>query len=87
MTAAPAPAEVVVDGPSVYDGLCKTCHEAGVAGAPIKGSEQMAARLDEKGLDMLVQNAINGLNAMPPRGGNPSLTDEQIRAAVEFMLP
>jgi cytochrome c5 len=76
-----------VDGPSVYDGLCKTCHEAGVAGAPIKGSEQMAARLDEKGLDMLVQNAINGLNAMPPRGGNPSLTDEQIRAAVEFMLP
>lgn len=85
--AAPAPEEVVVDGPSVYDGLCKTCHDTGVAEAPIKGSEQMAARLDEKGLDMLVQNAINGLNAMPPRGGNPSLTDEQIRAAVEFMLP
>jgi cytochrome c5 len=34
-----------------------------------------------------VSNAINGLNAMPPRGGNPTLTDEQIRAAVEFMLP
>jgi cytochrome c5 len=78
--------EVVVDGPTVYGGLCQTCHDAGVAGAPIKGSDVMAARLAEKGLDMLVQNAINGLNAMPARGGNPALTDEQIRVAVEFML-
>jgi cytochrome c5 len=86
--AAAAPAEeVVVDGPTVYGGLCMTCHDAGVAGAPIKGSDQMAERLASKGLDMLVQNAINGINAMPPRGGNPSLTDEQIRVAVEFMLP
>ena len=80
-------AEVVVDGPTVYGGLCMTCHDTGVADAPIKGSEAMAARLAEKGLDMLVSNAINGLNAMPPRGGNPALTDEQIRVAVEFMLP
>lgn len=77
----------VVDGAAVYGGLCKTCHEAGVAGAPITGSDQMAARLAEKGAETLVQNAINGLNAMPPRGGNPTLTDEQIKAAVEFMLP
>jgi cytochrome c5 len=88
VTALPAPSEdVVVNGESVYAGLCKTCHEAGVAGAPIADSEQMSARLEEKGLDTLVANAINGLNAMPPRGGNPTLTDEQIRAAVEFMLP
>ena len=86
VAAAPS-ADVVVDGSAVYSGLCKTCHEAGVAGAPITGSDQMAARLDEKGLDTLVSHAINGLNAMPPRGGNPTLTDEQIRAAVEFMLP
>ena len=85
--AAPAAAvEVVVNGEEVYGGLCKTCHDAGVAGAPIPGSELMAARLDEKGIDGLVANAINGLNAMPPRGGNPALTDEQIQAAVEFML-
>jgi len=86
VAAAPS-TEVVVDGGAVYSGLCKTCHEAGVAGAPIAGSDQMAARLDEKGLDTLVSHAIDGLNAMPPRGGNPTLTDEQIRAAVEFMLP
>ena len=88
VAALPAPSEdMVVDGESVYAGLCKTCHDAGVAGAPISKSDQMAVRLDEKGLDTLVANAINGLNAMPPRGGNPTLTDEQIRMAVEFMLP
>ena len=78
--------ELVIDGPAVYDGLCKTCHATGVAGAPIPGSDQLAARFAERGLDGLVQNAINGLNAMPARGGNPSLTDAQIQAAVEFML-
>jgi cytochrome c5 len=78
--------EAAVNGSEVYGGLCKTCHDAGVAGAPIPGSDLMAAREAERGLDGLVQNVINGLNVMPPRGGNPSLTDEQIQAAVEFML-
>lgn len=89
-TAAPAPAQSAdaeVNGEEVYNGLCMTCHAAGVAGAPITGSDQMAQRLSEKGMDTLVANAINGLNVMPPRGGNPGLSDEQLRAAVEFMLP
>jgi cytochrome c5 len=85
--AAGAAGSAAADGAAVYAGLCKVCHEAGVAGAPVAESEQMTARLDEKGLDGLVASALNGLNAMPPRGGNPALTDEQIRAAVEFMLP
>ncbi len=90
---APAPAEVqaatapAVDGEKVYNGLCVGCHAAGVAGAPIAGSEQMGQRLSEKGIDTLVKHAIEGFNVMPPRGGNPGLTDEQIRAAIEFMLP
>ncbi len=85
--ASPAATEdAVVDGAAVYNGLCVSCHAAAVAGAPIPGSEQFAAREAERGLDGLVQNAINGLNAMPARGGNPSLTDAQIQAAVEFML-
>jgi cytochrome c5 len=84
--AAPA-GDTAADGAQVYGGLCKACHDAGVAGAPISGSEQMVERLTAKGLEGLVGNAINGFNTMPPRGGNPSLTDEQIQAAVEFMLP
>jgi cytochrome c5 len=42
--------------------------------------------LAEKGIDGLVASAINGLNVMPPRGGRPDLSDQQIKAAVEFML-
>ena len=91
--AQPAPAEAAaeggagaIDGGQVYNSLCMTCHDAGVAGAPIKGSEDMAQRASEKGLDTLVSNAINGINVMPPKGGNLSLSDEEVRAAVEFML-
>jgi cytochrome c5 len=85
--AKPAPAsDAPVDGEAVYNGLCVTCHSAGVAGAPIPGSSQFKERLDAKGEEGLISSVINGLNAMPPRGGNPSLTDEQIKAAVEFML-
>ena len=84
--AEPAPAVTgEVNGETVYNGLCMACHGAGVSGAPIPGSDDLVARLDERGLEGLINNAINGLNAMPARGGNPALTDEQIRAAVEFM--
>ena len=71
----------------IYKGVCASCHDTGVLNAPKMGNAgDWGARLD-KGIDTLVDHAINGFNAMPPRGGNPSLTDEQIRAAVEFMLP
>ena len=86
-TASAQSAAAEMDGEQVYNGSCVTCHEAGVADAPIPGSDQMTQRLIEKGIDTLVMNAIDGINVMPPRGGNPGLTDEQIRAAVEFMLP
>jgi cytochrome c5 len=89
IAAAPAMAEAAgdIDGAAVYGGLCMSCHDAGVAGAPMKGSDMMAQRLEEKGLEMLVSNAINGIGIMPARGGNPALTDDEIRAAVEYMLP
>jgi len=84
--AAPESGAEAIDGGQVYNSLCMTCHDAGVAAAPIKGSEDLAQRASEKGVDTLVTNAINGINVMPPKGGNLSLTDEQMRAAVEFML-
>lgn len=84
--AAPAADAGPKDGATVYGGLCMSCHDAGVAGAPITGSDLLAQRLEEKGLETLVSNAINGINIMPPKGGNPALSDEEVRAAVEFML-
>ena len=45
----------------------------------------MAQRLAEKSLDGLVSSAVNGLNVMPPKGGRPDLSEDDIRAAVTFM--
>jgi len=82
-----APTEAgAVDGSLVYNSVCLACHAAGVAGAPQPGSDLLAQRFSEKGLDGLVNSVINGLNVMPPRGGRPDLSDEQIQASVEFML-
>ena len=74
-----------LDGEMLYGSVCSVCHGTGAAGAQIPGSPAMAERAD-KGQDMLVQNAVNGLNATPPRGGRADLSDEQIQAVVEFML-
>ena len=46
---------------------------------------EMAKRA-ENGMDTMMQNALNGLNTMPARGGRPDLSDEQVQAVIEFML-
>ena len=74
-----------IDGQQVYQSVCMACHAAGVAGAPMPGSDLMAQRMADKGMDGLVASVINGLNVMPPRGGRSSLSDEEIQAAVQFM--
>jgi cytochrome c5 len=74
-----------LDSEMIYTSVCSACHSTGAAGAPMLGSPEMAQRA-EQGLETLVLSAINGLNAMPARGGRADLSDEQVQAAVEFML-
>ncbi len=74
-----------LDGSLIYDRACGSCHEVGAAGAPEMVASAWADRI-EKGEDQLVANAINGIGAMPPRGGRRDLTDEQIEASVSHML-
>ena len=74
-----------LDAEMLYSSVCTVCHGTGAAGAPIPGTPAMAERA-EKGLDMLVQNAINGINAMPKRGGRADLSDEQVQVIVEYMI-
>lgn len=73
-------------GKQVFDGTCTACHSTGVAGAPKLGDKAAWAPRIQQGVDTLVQHALHGKNAMPPKGGNASLSDAQVRAAVEFMV-
>lgn len=79
-------AEAATVGKQLYDRACMACHAAGVAGAPKPGVQADWARYLDQGLDGMLQVAIKGKGAMPPRGGAANATDEQLRLAIEYML-
>ena len=71
-----------------YMASCFACHSTGAAGAPKVGAG-MAVEWEprlEKGLDAVVQNAINGVNTMPAKGLCFDCSDEDLRAIVEYMV-
>ena len=70
----------------VYNTICKACHDAGVAGAPKTGDKAAWASRIATGQAALLKSAINGKNAMPPRAGDPTLSDDELKAAVEFLV-
>jgi len=73
-----------LDGKMIYDAVCMACHATGAAGAPKLETAAWADRLS-LGTDGLLTSVINGKGAMPPRAGRPDLSDEQLKAAIEFM--
>ncbi|TXI51574.1 MAG: cytochrome c5 family protein [Lysobacter sp.] len=77
------------DGLEIFNGLCAGCHKGGVGGAPMLNAAGMGARA-AKGKDTLYKHAIEGFQGgagvMPAKGGNPALTDDQIKAAVDYMV-
>jgi cytochrome c5 len=72
-------------GEALFKQTCIACHGAGVAGAPKFGDKAAWAPRIKQGLDTLVQHAIQGKGAMPPRGGS-SASDADVRAAVQYMV-
>lgn len=86
LAAAPAPAAAArapMSGKDVVAKVCGACHGTGVLNAPKIGDK---AEWNRRGnLATLVASAKAGKNAMPPRGGDPSLSDEELKAAVEEM--
>ncbi|WP_018877200.1 MULTISPECIES: c-type cytochrome [unclassified Thioalkalivibrio] len=71
----------------IYANVCAACHDSGASGAPLKDdTDEWNNRLNDKGLETLFENSINGIGAMPARGGDSSLTDEQMHEAVAYML-
>lgn len=73
-------------GKPVYDSACMACHAAGVAGAPKTGDKAAWAPRLKAGMGTLYNSAMKGKNAMPPKGGNLSLSDADVKAAVDYMV-
>ena len=89
VAAAPAPTVNAV-GESVYKKTCALCHAAGVAGAPKPGDKADWGPRIAQGADTLHKHAIEGFTGskgmMPPRGGGASLTDDEVKLAVDYMV-
>ena len=76
----------VTDGKTVYNTVCAGCHGAGVLGAPKFGDKAAWAPRIAQGMPTLVNHAINGIRSMPPRGGAASLSDDEVKAGVQYMV-
>lgn len=77
-------------GQKIYDGTCRLCHGTGLAGAPkLEDTTTWEHRL-KQGIAVLHKHAINGYSGqygvMPPKGGNVDLTEDEVKAAVDFMI-
>lgn len=85
-TTTPASSPKAADGiDALYNKSCVACHATGAAGAPLShDTAAWSARL-EKGMDVLLQNAINGINAMPAKGMCFDCSEEDFKALIEFM--
>ncbi len=73
-------------GEAVYTAVCQTCHAAGLAGAPKIGDKAAWGPRIASGNAALLKSAINGKAGMPARGGGADLTDDEVKAAVEYIV-
>lgn len=72
-------------GEDVYQSVCTACHGAGIAGAPKVGDAAAWGKLIAEGQKKLVADAMKGVRGMPPKGGNPALSDYEFERAVVYM--
>ena len=74
-----------ISGEKIAQANCVMCHASGLMNAPKIGDAGQWGPRIAQGKDMLVSNAIKGIRTMPAKGGNTSLTDEEVAAAVIYM--
>lgn len=73
-------------GEKLYKSACMVCHTTGAANAPKLGNKAAWAPLIEQGMDSMMEIALKGKGAMPPRGGAAKANDDELRAAIEYMV-
>ena len=75
-----------IDPGQIYAVACALCHKAGLNGAPKYRDKFAWKKRIAKGRETLYKNSIEGIGAMPPKGGRTTLTDEQVKATVDYMV-
>ena len=73
-------------GEEVFNGACVACHGAGIAGAPKTGDKALWAPRIAQGLNTLYEHAIKGFKTMPAKGGQVALSDDEVKAAVDYQV-
>ena len=81
-----ASATVMADGEATYKDACAVCHAAGIAGAPKLGDKAAWAPRIATGNDALYTTALKGKGAMPAKGGRADISDDDVKATVDYMV-
>lgn len=69
----------------VYEASCSACHANAAIGAPVLGDKEAWAEVLTKGIDQVYSNALNGINAMPPKGG-ADISEKELNEVVDYMI-
>lgn len=81
-----APGAIAADGKVIYAQTCAQCHANGLAGAP-KTSDKLAwSQRLAMGREAMTATVLKGKGAMPPKGGNASLSDDEAKSAMDYIL-
>ena len=76
----------ILSGEEVYNAVCMSCHTSGAAGSPMIGNRQQWAERISEGKEHLYEQAINGVGIMPAKGGVATLSDDEVKAAVDYII-
>ena len=75
-----------LSGKEVYNVACMSCHASGAAGAPMTGNKDQWSERVSKGKNTLYVSAINGIGVMPAKGGISTLSDDEVKSAVDYLI-